>query len=49
MRDTNTDFEVLKRLISGELIRMYIIVVAQICDYLNFSMNDLVKYVQNRK
>ena len=41
--------EVLKRLISGEFVRMDIIVIARICDYLNCSMNDLVKYVPNKK
>ena len=49
MRDTNTDFKVLKRLMSGELVRMDIIVVARICDYLNCPMNDLVEYVPNKK
>ena len=49
MRDTNTDFKVLKRLMSGELVRIDIIVVARLCDYLNCSMNDLVEYVPNKK
>ena len=49
MRDTNTDFKVLKRLMSGEFVRMDIIVVARICDYLNCPMNDLVEYVPNKK
>ena len=40
MRDTNTDFNVLKRVISGELVRVDIIVVARLCDYFNCSMND---------
>lgn len=49
MRDTNTDFKVLKRLMSGELVRMDIIVVARLCDYFNCSMNDLVEYVPNKE
>ena len=49
MRDTNTDFKVIKRLISGELLRMDIIVIARICDYLKCSMNDLVEYLPNQK
>lgn len=49
MRDTNTDFKVLKRLMSGELVRIDIIVVARLCDYLNCSMKDLVEYVPNKK
>ena len=48
-RDTNTDFKVIKRLISGELLRMDIIVIARICDYLNCSMNDLVEYLPNKE
>lgn len=49
MRDTNTDFKVLKRIMSGELVRMDIIVVARLCDYFNCSMNDLVEYVPNKE
>lgn len=48
MRDTNTDFKVLKRLMSGELVRMDIIVIARICDYLDCNINDLVEYVPNK-
>ena len=49
MRDTNTDFKVVKRLMNGDLVRMDIIVIARLCDYLNCSMNDLVKYIPNEK
>ena len=36
MRDTNTDFKVLKRLIIG--------VLARLCNYLNCSISDIVEY-----
>lgn len=44
MRDTNTDFKVIKRLMTGELVRIDIIVLARICDYLNCSINDILEY-----
>ena len=49
MRDTNTDFKVLKRLMNGEIVRIDIIVLARLCDYLNCSINDLVEYHPNQK
>lgn len=49
MRDTNTDFKVIKRLLTGELVRFDIFVVARLCDYLNCSITDIVEYVSNEK
>lgn len=34
MRDTNTDFKVIKRLMNGEMARIDITVLARMCDYL---------------
>lgn len=48
MRDTNTDFKVLKRIITGDLVRIDIIVLARLCDYLNCKINDIVEYVPNK-
>ncbi|MBE6139390.1 MAG: helix-turn-helix transcriptional regulator [Firmicutes bacterium] len=45
-RDTNTDFKVIKRLITGELVKIDIFVLARICDYLNCSIEDIVEYKQ---
>lgn len=45
--DTNTDFKVVKRLMSGELVRIDIFVIARLCDYLNCSLNDLIEYKAN--
>lgn len=49
MRDTNTDFKVLKRLMSGELVRIDIFVIARLCDYLNCLITDIIEYVPNKK
>lgn len=47
MRDTNTDYKVLKRLLSGNLVRLDIYVIARLCDYLNCSMDDIIQYRPN--
>jgi len=45
MRDTNTDFKVLKRIMTGDLVKLDILVLARICDYLNCKMEDIVEYI----
>lgn len=47
MRDTNTDFKVLKRMLSGELVRFDIFVTARLCDYFHCSITDIIEYVPN--
>lgn len=47
MRDTNTDFKVIKRLMSGECVRIDIYVLARLCNYLNCEISDIIKYVNN--
>ena len=49
MRDTNTDFKVLKRLGTGEIERIDITVLARLCDYLDCDINDIFEYVSYRK
>ena len=49
MRDTNTDFKVLKRMMTGELVRFDIFVVARLCDYLNCTITDIIEYVKIEK
>lgn len=44
MRDTNTDFKVIKRLITGELVRFDIFVLARLCDYFNCKIEDILEY-----
>lgn len=46
MRDTNTDFKVLKRLMTGELVRIDIFVIARLCDYFNCKIEDIIEYVR---
>ena len=45
MKDTNTDFKVLKRLMTGELVRIDIFVIARLCDYFNCKIEDIIEYV----
>ena len=46
MKDTNTDFKVIKRLINGEIVRIDITVLARLCDYLDCEITDIVEYVK---
>lgn len=46
MRDTNTDFKVLKRILTGELVRIDIFVIARLCDYLECKISDIIEYVR---
>lgn len=47
MRDTNTDFKVLKRLMTGNLVRIDIFVMARLCNYFNCKIEDIIEYVNN--
>lgn len=47
MRDTNTDFKVIKRIMTGELLRIDIIVMARFCNYFNCPLTDIVEYISN--
>ena len=44
IRDTNTDFKVLKRLLTGDLVRFDIFVIARLCNYLHCKIEDIVEY-----
>jgi len=48
MKDTNTDYKVIKRLLRGELLRLDIIVLARFCDYLNCNLIDIIDYKKLR-
>ncbi len=43
-RDTNTDFKVIKRIMTGNLVKLDIFVLARFCDYFNCSIEDIVEY-----
>ena len=49
MRDTNTDFKVLQRIIKGESIRIDLDVLARLCDYLDCNQNDIFEYIKKKK
>ena len=44
MKDTETDYKVIKRLMTGELVKIDILVLARLCDYLDCSIEDIVEY-----
>lgn len=48
MKDTNTDFKVIKRLMTGELVKIDIFVLARICDYLDCNIEEIFEYKQNQ-
>ncbi len=47
MRDTETDFKVIKRLLTGDLIRIDIFVLARLCNYFNCKIEDIIEYKNN--
>jgi len=47
VRDTNTDFKVIKRIMTGELVKLDIFVLARFCDYFNCTIEDIVEYRPN--
>lgn len=49
MRDTNTDYKVIKRMLTGELLRIDILVLARLCDYLKCNIEDIIEYIPNKK
>lgn len=44
MRETATDFKVLKRIMTGELVRFDIFVIARLCDYFHCEITDIIEY-----
>lgn len=47
LRDTNTDYKVIRRFLNGDLIRIDIYVLARLCDYLNCDITDIFEYECN--
>ena len=47
INDTCTDFKVIKRLTTGEIIRIDIYVLARLCSYLNCNVSDIVEFVKD--
>ena len=48
MRDTNTDFKVIKRLMNGEITKIDTNVLARLCNYLECNMTDIFNYYNNK-
>ena len=44
MRDTNTDFKVLKRLWRGDLSKLDMTIIDRLCNYLDCEMTDIIEY-----
>ena len=49
MRETGTDFKVIKRLMSGDIVRFDIFVSARLCDYLNCTISEIIEYIPNKE
>ncbi len=47
MRDTDTDFKVIKRIMNGDIVRIDLYVLARLCNYLHCTIEDIIKY-QNK-
>lgn len=47
MRDSNTDFKTIKRLINGKSVKIDIYVLARICDALKCNSSDIFEYISN--
>lgn len=49
VKDTDTDFKVIKRILTGDLVRIDIFVLARICNFLECSLNDIIEYIPNNQ
>lgn len=47
MRETNTDYKVLERIIRGELVKIDVTVFARLCDYFDCKLDNIVEYIPN--
>ena len=48
MRDTGTDYKVIKRIMDGELTRLDIQVIGRLCNYFDCSFTDIIEYVSDK-
>lgn len=44
MKDTGTDYKVIKRLMTGDLVRIDIYVLDRLCNYFNCNIDDIFEY-----
>lgn len=48
MKETNTDFKVIKRIMNGDLVKLDVFVISRLCDYLECDFSDIIEYVPNK-
>lgn len=46
MRETDTDYKVIRRLMNGESTKIDIFVISRFCNYLNCEVKDIIEYVK---
>ena len=44
IRDTNTDFKVIKRIMTGDISRIDIDVISRLCHYLECEFYEIIEY-----
>ncbi len=48
MRDTETDFKVIKRLMNGDATRIDIYVLGRLCNYFNCTIQDIIFFSKEK-
>ncbi len=43
-RDTSTDYKVIKRMMTGDIMKLDIFVLQRLCNYFNCEITDIVEY-----
>ncbi len=43
-RDTSTDYKVIKRMMTGDIMKLDIFVLQRLCNYFNCELTDIVEY-----
>ena len=47
MRDTNTDYKVIQRILKGDVTRIDVTILSRLCDYFNCKETDIFEYFPN--
>lgn len=42
--DTSTDYKVIKRMMTGDIMKLDIFVLKRLCDYFDCELTDIVEY-----
>ncbi len=48
IKETNTDFKVVQRLIKGNITKIDIYVIARLCSYLNCNLTDIIDFKRKK-